>query len=426
MRARVPRAGFIDGLRRRFVAGAMAAVALVLVVIIAGMNVVNYVSLTQQADVRLAYIAQCGGRVPYVSGDTSKKPTAEAKKKLHEYGLTYEMLFELRYFTAEFADDGSLASLDTERIVSVDEDEARALASSVIESGRTEGFSGTYRFAVSDAGDRSGLRRVIFLDCRHDLGKFTSYLVASAGAGVAGLLVMLLLVVAFSRVILRPVVESYEKQRRFITDASHEIKTPLAIIDAANEVLQIEQGPSEWADSIHEQVERLSGLTGHLVQLSRMDEGADRLTIGPLDLAQLVREASEPFHLLAEGRGKSLALHLPAHLEVQGDAAALSQAIGLLLDNAVRYAREGASIEISLEARGHGARLDVSNPVEQMLQGNIDLLFERFYRPDTSRSSETGGSGIGLSIVRAIAEAHGGAANVSASGDIITFTIILP
>ena len=229
---------------------------------------------------------------------------------------------------------------------------------------------------------------------------------------------------------IRPMVESYSKQKRFITDASHEIKTPLAVIDAANEVQEIESGESEWTQSIHEQVARLTALTERLVFLARMDEGSAGFTMISIDLSEAVDKAASPFESVAVSRGKRLSTSIASGVRAHADAAAVAQVVELLLDNATRYASEGSVIELSLRAvsRGAGkgsAELVVSNAVDELPEGDLDRLFDRFYRADVSRSSKTGGSGVGLSVVRAIAEAHGGSASVCGHGNQITVTVRL-
>ncbi len=290
-------------------------------------------------------------------------------------------------------------------------------------SAGASGFLGEYRYSVVQQDD--GTVRCVFLDCSRDLGNFASFLTASVAISLVGLVLVLVLVFVLSKVAIRPIVESYQKQKAFITDASHEIKTPLAVISAANEVQEMENGETEWSRSIAEQVKRLSGLTEQLVMLARMDEGASRFAKEDVDLSELVEEMAEPFYQLAEQRGKTLKNDIAAGVRVQGDVSALSQVVELLLDNATRYAKDGTQILLQLRKHGRKVQLRVSNEVEHMPKGNLDKLFERFYRDDASRSSQTGGSGVGLSVVRSIAEAHGGTAKATAQGNRITFTVTL-
>ena len=336
-------------------------------------------------------------------------------------GNVAEMPFETRYFTVLLNAQGEAASVDVQNIAAVSRDEAAQMAQGL--AAGASGFEGEYRYSVVQQDD--GSLQCVFLDCSRDLGSFVSFLTASIAISLIGLALVLVLVFFLSKVAIRPVVESYQKQKAFITDASHEIKTPLAVISAANEVQEMENGETEWSRSIAEQVKRLSGLTEQLVMLARMDEGASRFAKEDVDLSELVGDMAESFEQLAQQRGKTLVSNIEPGVHVQGDSAALTQVIELLLDNATRYALEGCEIRLSLQKHGRKAKLAVSNEVEKMPKGNLDRLFERFYRDDSSRSSQTGGSGVGLSVVRSIAEAHGGSAKATAEGNRIVFTVTL-
>ncbi len=300
------------------------------------------------------------------------------------------------------------------------------IAAGLYSKGWISGFSGNYRYTITVQGDET---TYVFVDCSRELTSFHSFLSASVAMCI-GWLAVLAIVAGASGAVIRPMVESYSKQKRFITDASHEIKTPLAVIDAANEVQEIESGESEWTQSIHEQVARLTALTERLVFLARMDEGSAGFTMTSIDLSEAVDKAAAPFGSVAVSRGKRLATSIASGVRAHADAAAVAQVVELLLDNATRYASEDSVIELSLRAvsRGQGkgaAELVVSNAVDELPEGDLDRLFDRFYRADVSRSSKTGGSGVGLSVVRAIAEAHGGSATVFGHDRQITFTVRL-
>lgn len=420
--------------RRRFIAVAMGSVTAVLTVIIVGINIFNYVEMTHSIDLRIDYITLCAGNFECISGGAEKKKAPEFKERLKSYGLTVESTYELRYFTAVLDGSGNVLSSDTENVAAVEQADAEGLLLRAWDQATRRGFVDTFRYQMTpvselEAEDAHNLPEgstfAVFLDCAGDLRKSEQYLVVSLTVGTCGLAVVFLLVVVLSRTALRPVEESYRKQRRFVTDASHEIKTPLAVIDASNEVIELENGASEWTGSIHEQVERLTHLTERLVMLSRMDEG-DALTLVDIDLSDTVALACEPFFMLAASRNTTLVTGIAPHVRIRGDATALAQVAGLLLDNATRYASPGATIRLELKMESRNAVLSVSNPADTMPEGSLDQLFERFYRPDSSRSSHTGGSGVGLSIVRAVAEAHGGSATAQAADGIVTFTVRLP
>ena len=437
------RANSVDALgrrlRRKFILVAMGAVTVVLTLIIAGINIVNYSHVCKMADARLDYILTGKGSIDWEDesrtdsgngGDTSTGMVADGDRAGarvgHFEGMTAESPFDTRYFTVTLV-EGQVVDANTARIAAVGAKRAARIAMGLDSKGLTSGFSGNYRYTTTAQGEKT---TYVFVDCSRELASFHSFLNASVAISCIGWLAVLAIVTVASGAVIRPMVESYSKQKRFITDASHEIKTPLAVIDAANEVQEIESGESEWTQSIHEQVARLTALTERLVFLARMDEGSAGFTMASIDLSEAVDKAAAPFESVAVSRGKRLSMSVATGVRAHADAAAVTQVVELLLDNATRYASEGSVIELSLRAvsRGAGkgsAELVVSNAVDELPEGDLDRLFDRFYRADVSRSSKTGGSGVGLSVVRAIAEAHGGSATVSGHDHQITFTVRL-
>ena len=426
-------------LRRKFILVAMGAVTVVLTLIIAGINVVNYSHVCKMADARLDYILAGKGGIdweeeprtdPGNGGDANTGMVADGDRAGarvgHFEGMTAESPFDTRYFTVTLV-DGQVVDVNTARIAAVGAKRAARIATELDSKGLTSWFSGNYRYTIAAQGEKT---TYVFVDCSRELASFHSFLSASVAISCIGWLAVLAIVTVASGAVIRPMVESYSKQKRFITDASHEIKTPLAVIDAANEVQEIESGESEWTQSIHEQVARLTALTERLVFLARMDEGSAGFAMTSIDLSEAVDTAAAPFESVAVSRGKRLSMSVATGVRAHVDAAAVTQVVELLLDNATRYASEGSVIELSLRAvsRGAGkgsAELVVSNAVDELPEGDLDRLFDRFYRADVSRSSKTGGSGVGLSVVRAIAEAHGGSATVSGHDHQITFTVRL-
>lgn len=437
------RANSVDALgrrlRRKFILVAMGAVTVVLTLIIAGINIVNYSHVCKMADARLDYILAGKGGIdwedesrtdPGNGGDASAGMVADGNRAGarvgHFEGMTAESPFDTRYFTVTLA-EGQVVDVNTDRIAAVGAKRASRIALRLYSRGLTSGFSDNYRYTTTVQGDET---TYVFVDCSRELSSFHSFLGASVAISCIGWLAVLAIVAVASGAVIRPMVESYSKQKRFITDASHEIKTPLAVIDTANEVQEIESGESEWTQSIHEQVARLTALTERLVFLARMDEGSAGFTMASIDLTEAVDKAAAPFESVAVSRGKRLSTSIATGVRTHADASAVTQVVELLLDNATRYASEGSVIELSLRAvsRGAGkgsAELVVSNVVDELPEGDLDRLFDRFYRADVSRSSKTGGSGVGLSVVRAIAEAHGGSASVCGHGNQITFTVRL-
>ncbi len=229
----------------------------------------------------------------------------------------------------------------------------------------------------------------------------------------------------FSRRAIKPLVENAVMQKQFITDAGHELKTPLTVIAANMDVLALETGENEWVQSTKKQVANMRGLVNELIYLSRLDEEDAKLKREDVDLSKLAREAAEPFVGMAEFSGKSMAVDVEDGVRVTGDAAALHRLVSILCDNAVKYAPEGDAIAVTLKRDRRGVALTTENGLAAPLSPEaLTHLFDRFYRADESRSRESGGYGIGLSVARAIAEKHGGrlAARQSEDARRIRFT----
>ena len=222
--------------------------------------------------------------------------------------------------------------------------------------------------------------------------------------------------------------ESYEKQKQFITDAGHEIKTPLTIIDADAEVLQADIGDNEWLEDIRAQTRRLAALTNDLIYLSKMEEADRKLQMIEFPFSDMVMETAQSFQALARTQEKSFLCQIQPMVPLCGDERALRQLVSILLDNALKYTGEGGSIRFTLQRQARVLHLEVWNTTRQPVStGNLDMLFDRFYRMDRSRSSQTGGYGIGLSIAKAIVAAHKGKISaVSRDGKSLSIHVFLP
>ena len=231
----------------------------------------------------------------------------------------------------------------------------------------------------------------------------------------------------FSRRAIQPIADAYEKQKHFITDAGHELKTPLAVISANTEVLEMTQGESEWTQSIRNQVGRLAELTNDLVSLARMDERDSRMLMTDFSLSDAVSESLAPFVAVAGQRGKPIQTDIQEGLTLCGNEEAIRRLVGILADNAIKYGAEGGEIRITLRSAGRGMVFQTRNRVETPIKkGAHEELFERFYRGDASRSSKVAGYGIGLSMARAIVAAHRGKISAaSEDGASLAITVTL-
>ena len=422
----------IRKLRKKFLAAAIIAVFLVLLVLIGAINLLNYRSLVSDADSTLQILAENQGSFPrqmFREQDRPSEPQAPPDEGNNgpfgeRRGDSRELAYQSRFFTVWFS-DGKLSRINLDNLASLSEEEAAALAESVYASHREKGFADEYRF-VRTACDGETL--LVFLNCQRELATFRDFLHASIGISLAGTLAVFLLLLIFSGRIVRPIAESYEKQKRFVTDAGHELKTPITIIRADADVLASElDGENEWIADIRKQTGRLAELTADLIFLSKMEEENTALQMQDFSLSELVDETAQSFQSLALAKGKRFSASVAPELQVKGDEKALAKLVSILLDNAMKYSPENGTVELRLDQAGRNARLIVRNSTPPMEKGSADRLFERFAREDRSRNSESGGFGLGLAIAKAVTEAHKGTIHAeSEDGVSLTVTAELP
>ena len=401
----------IKSLRKKFILVAMGSTFVVLMAIMGIMLFSNYSKMMERTDQLLQILAENDGEfpgapenLPQLKENDSIRPI---KKKMDDRpkDWTEETPYETRFFSVMLDKQGSVTETKLGNIASVEQTDAQNYAQDIVQSGKKKGLYDHYRYYVDEMDDGY---TVIFVDCSRDLKSYRNLVMTTVSVSLLGLVLVLVLVVIFSRLVFKPVEESDRKQKQFITDASHELKTPLTIIDANTEVMEMLSGENEWTRSTRKQVKRLADLTQQMVMLSRTDEGKQAGILEPFCLSDAVADAAEPFFTVAEARGKCLSVDIEEGLVLNGDEAQIRQLISLLLDNAVKYSDENGKIWLVLKKKGKKSVLEVKNTVEQIQQGKMDILFERFYRTDESRNSATGGSGIGLSIAKAIVELHRG------------------
>lgn len=388
----------IRKLRIKFIALSMMALFVLLSLITAGMNITNYNSVIAEADETLSLLAKNGGAFPDFD---------MTEKKKFPRNMSPEAPYEARYFSILLGKNNEVLHTDTGKIKSVDSQQAIDYATQAAAENKERGFIENYRFICFAEGSTT---RITFLDCSQKIYFFHTFLLTSIGMSLAGYLIFFFVIFFFSGKIIRPVTESYEKQKRFITDAGHEIKTPLTIIKADADVLEMELGEeNEWLTDIQKQTERLSSLTNDLVYLSRMEEADASMQMIEFPFSDIVSETAASFQALAQTQGKVFQCKVQPMLSFVGNEKAIRQLVGILLDNALKYSPDNGIVSLVLEKQNRTLQLSVFNTTENFIpKEELHLLFERFYRIDSSRNSQTGGYGLGLSIAKAIVAAHGG------------------
>lgn len=393
----------IRKLRIKLILASMLSLLLVLGIIFCTVGILNYTKIVADADSILTILRENDGSFPM--GDHSQNNTdflEDHPKGDHRFSA--ELPYESRYFSVFLSTDGSVISVNTGKIAAVDTTTAIDYAQSVVTEGNAQGFVEDYRYTVYIVGDEI---HIVFLDYGREMGSFRTFLFTGVAVSLIGLLAVLLLLIFLSGRIVKPFSENYEKQKQFITDAGHELKTPLTIIDADAEILEMDIGENEWLADIQMQTKRLAQLTNSLIQLSRMEEQPQVEKI-EFPLSDVVEETVETFQALAKTQNKNLSSRIQPMLSLNGDEKSIRQLVTILMDNAVKYSDNGGKIEVTLEKQKNQIRLSVFNTADSVPKESLTALFNRFYRADPSRNSKTGGYGLGLSIASAIVAAHRG------------------
>ena len=403
----------ISRLRFKLIAVSMAVTLLILGLIVGGINFINFKKVIDNADTTIDYLAN-----NYNTEETRPEPPDEGGDwdgfRHFDDGISPEVKFESRYFVVSFDSDGNVASIDTKHIFAISEEDSIKIAKQIYKGSSDRGFYRNYRYAKISL---NGYNAVMCLDVYNGLSSANYFLLVSLSASFIGWITVIIIVLAFSKRIIAPVSKSYEKQKRFISDAGHEIKTPLAIIEADIGVMEINDGENEWLDDIKTQVRRLARLTNDLIHLSKLDEGKDSLKFIDFSVSDLAKETVTSFTGLATVNNKKLEANIQPNLTLKGDTESIRELLTILLDNAIKYSTGDGNISLEVKKKNGHIVIEASNSAKNLTKENAEHLFDRFYRADESRNSETGGHGIGLSMAKAIVEAHKGKISAEVTDD---------
>lgn len=412
-------------MRWHFILAAMLAVFIMLVAVLAGINVWNYHTTAERADQRIQEIYGFeSGKVPGMenSEENASQPVPpDIFNRPDDHDP--EAPYTTRFFIVRLDEEGNVTDVSTDFIASVTQTEAEEFARKVLNEKRQVGYYKNYRFQILA---KKNDNIVIFLNTTMELRSVRNVLLISCLVGVVCFLVVFLLVILLSKRAMKPYIRNIERQKRFITDSSHEIKTPLTSIATSVDVIEMEYGEDEWTRNIHKQTSKMSRMVADLVTLSRLDEENPFLERTEFSLSDAVWEVAEPFASLAKAQGKKYSQRIEENLTLCGNPDATRQMISVLLDNAMKYSDENGTIRLDVYKVHGKTKIEVFNTCVLEETQNLSRLFDRFYRPDNSRSRKTGGSGIGLSIAQAVAEAYGGKIKVSSKdGKSIMFQVTI-
>ena len=403
-------------MRWRFIGAAMAAFTAVVLTLLCFVNLWNYHSVTSQQDEALTRLMEVEDQQTPFSPSRGAPPFDDWSH------FSPEVQYSLRFFSVHYDANGAILRVNQDYIASISESDAESYADAVLESGKTHGYESGYRYLANTTEDETV---VLFLNSEREVQGMRSLLWITLAIAAACLVVVFGLVVLFSRRAIAPYLKNMEAQKQFITNAGHELKTPLTAIATSADVLAMEHNGDEWVRNIQVQSGRLSKLITSLVALSRLDEENPFPVRTEFSLSDALWEIGEPFVSLAQAKGKAYTQDIADNLTVTGDRTAIQQMISILLDNALKYSPDGGSISLTARRSGKKAEITVSNTVDEKQSIDTARLFDRFYRADESHSNAVSGTGIGLSIAKATAQAHGGTISAKQEGNALRFTVRL-
>ena len=390
----------IKRLRKQFIRIAMLAVTSVLVLLCVTVNVGMYVSTDSQLNRTLSMISENEGKMP------EKPPEKEMRRGgLPDKPFNEETPFATRYFVLRYTDSGELINSNLERIAAVKKDDVDSFLKIATKKGEGTGYASGYKYLIRT--DKNGENIAIFLDCYKETQSMYRVLLFSVLATAVCILLVFLIVRFLSKKAMAPVEKASEQQKQFITDAGHELKTPITVIATSLKVLEMENGQQKWIDKAKAQTEKLTELVNALVTLSRMEE-TEPLHMAHFAISDTVRETAESFRDFSDEKGHPLTVEVEPDLSFCGDEYYVRRLVSILMDNAIKYATADTPILLCMKKTKKGVSVFTENDCENIEPDDIHKLFDRFFRADKSRNAATGGFGIGLSIVRSIAEAHGG------------------
>ena len=386
------RCQMFKSLRKKFVATAVGSVALVIAILAIALNFINFNKLEEKIDTTLLDASKSQAIIKIFSEDGDDLVITENSTSPTDYN---------GFSIAKIDSDGEIIKAYRDDTLVSNHDALQNKVLQALKKGGTSGFIGTYRFlkVETEVGNL-----ILFLNCQRELDSYESFVQNSILISIGVIISVLVIIILVSKRVIAPIQETYIKQKQFITGASHELKTPLAIISSNADVLEMEHGDSKWVHNIHNQIDRLTSLVNSLIVFSRMEE-KDTVERTHFDLTEMVKSRIKDFDELANFQKKNIVADVDSNLNYYGEKDSIIQLVEILLENAIKYAPEDSDISVKLNKNRKYAILKVSNKAN-VKKGNLSKVFDRFYRLDESRNSTVKGYGIGLSMAQLIAEKH--------------------
>ncbi len=418
--------------RKKIILAIMGSLILLFAITLSVILLASYREIRQEnmemlkRHVELYYLENETGGPSDVPPDTQPdarpdRPGASAPEPPGKPPLDQKPDYQLStFYSVAFGENDTVIAVDNGEKEVYSEEELIRIAKEILAGNNASGRSGSLSYIAERRPDYT---LVAFMDNTVSESGLNTLFRNVLIIGGAAILVMFFISLYLSGRIIRPLEENDQRQKQFISDASHELKTPVAVISTNAEMLSREIGDNEWLANIQYENERMGGLIRQLLDLSRA-ENAEAQT-EQVDFSRIAAGEALAFEMLAFEQGKTIQSDVEEGVQLTGNPTQLTQIVSVLLDNAIRHAA-GREISLTLKHQGHAALLTVTNDGDAIPPDKLKHLFDRFYRVDEARTDDGHHYGLGLSIAKAITEKHGGSITVSCRDGKIRFTVSIP
>ncbi|WP_312611985.1 HAMP domain-containing sensor histidine kinase [Oscillibacter sp.] len=411
----------IKRLQIKFVCIMMGVLFLVFTVLVATLNIFVYMSNAEQTDKILRMVAEQDG-MEFLLPPSRTEEDAHQELLIHPR-FDSQSMRAARLFCVKLDKQDQVLQVQHEMMFDFTQEEAVSYSEAVLLSGKTRGSYDDYQYLVAE---KDYGKIIVFVENSRELKILDELIFISMIVTAATCVLLLGFSVLLSKWVVKPVKSTFAKQRQFVSDASHELKTPLTIISANVDVLENEIGENIRLQQIRDQADRMTRLVHDLLALARADEGANQLVATEFDLSRAVLSTLLAFESQAFEDGKTLDFNVAEGLRYTGGEPQIKQLVAILMDNAIKHSGKGDEIKVTLRRESEKNILEIYNTGDGIPEQEKDRIFERFYRSDTSRSTKTGGYGLGLAIAKSLVELHKGKISVSGKeGAWTCFTVTL-